>query len=765
MARTRLLITTAWLCHLLVCPGLVTSQLRPARPGEAGEEVTIKAEQQEQAGPVYTLRGNAEITMGKYVLKADQVTYDKSSGQVVATGHVVFNGGSHDEHLTASRAVYNVNTDRGDFYDVVGSTGAKIQGRNVILTTSNPFSFTGQWVQKLGRDLYVVHHGSVTSCALPHPKWTFNTERAVVQVGGDAKLYHATFRLGGVPLFYFPFAEHPVEQMGRQSGFLIPLIGQSSKKGTIIGDSFYWAINRSLDTTIGAEYYSHIGWGQLGNFRARPTDSSYVELKYFGVIDHSRARQGGEEVSLDADGLFPHGFRGVAAVDYLSSFVYRLAFAETFAQAVNSEVKSAGFLSRTRNGFSLNTMVSRYQNYQSTVPGDLIMILHAPGVEAAQVDRQISRLPLYWSFDAAAEGVSRREPTFITANVVGRLDLNPQLTMPWQWRGWSFRPQVGIRETVYSQRLLSGVTNVGTPISEAVNRKAYETAFEIRPPALARVFDRPFLGQQWKHTLEPWVTYRLVTGVNNFPDIIRFDWRDILSDTNELEYGFVTRLYAKPATAKDGNAPPASREVLSWEVAQKWFADPSFGGALVNGRRNVFTTTADFTGIAFLTEPRPFSPIISRLLLKATKTTDIQWNLDYDTRKGRINASTLLVSQRLGEYFIGGSHAFLHSPGEVIVSQPIVAPQQFDQIRFTAGYGHPNKRGFSTAANIGYDFGIHLLQYGAMQTTYNWDCCGFTFEYRRFAIPGVRNENQYRFGLSLANVGTFGTLRKQERLF
>jgi hypothetical protein len=29
----------------------------------------------------------------------------------------------------------------------------------------------------------------------------------------------------------------------------------------------------------------------------------------------------------------------------------------------------------------------------------------------------------------------------------------------------------------------------------------------------------------------------------------------------------------------------------------------------------------------------------------------------------------------------------------------------------------------------------------------------------------VRNENQFRFALSLSNVGTFGTLRKQERLF
>ncbi len=41
----------------------------------------------------------------------------------------------------------------------------------------------------------------------------------------------------------------------------------------------------------------------------------------------------------------------------------------------------------------------------------------------------------------------------------------------------------------------------------------------------------------------------------------------------------------------------------------KYFADPTFGGAVVNNRRNVLTTTDDFTGIAFLTDPRRFSPV------------------------------------------------------------------------------------------------------------------------------------------------------------
>jgi LPS-assembly protein len=208
-----------------------------------------------------------------------------------------------------------------------------------------------------------------------------------------------------------------------------------------------------------------------------------------------------------------------------------------------------------------------------------------------------------------------------------------------------------------------------------------------------------------------------------------------------------------------------AREIVSWEIAQKYFIDPNFGNALVAGQRNVFTTTAEFSGIAFLTEARRFSPVISRLRVNTTRHTDLQWNLDYDTKKGRINASTTLVEHRMGDIFVAGSHAYVRVPGEIFVSTPLPGPSQFNQLRWLVGYGHPNKRGLSAAANVGFDIGSGFLQYSAFQSSYNWDCCGINFEYRRFALGSVRNENQFRFALSLSNVGTFGTLRRQERLF
>ncbi len=110
-------------------------------------------------------------------------------------------------------------------------------------------------------------------------------QRIILKVGNSAHVYNTTFRLKGVPVFYLPYASPPVERLGRESGFLIPNFGTSNTKGTVIGDSFYWAINRSMDATLGGEYLSKRGWALQENYRYRPSESSFLNLNYFGVLD------------------------------------------------------------------------------------------------------------------------------------------------------------------------------------------------------------------------------------------------------------------------------------------------------------------------------------------------------------------------------------------------------------------------------------------------------------------------------------------------
>ena len=795
----------------------------------------IKADHQERDGSIYKLDGNVEIHYRDLILWADHATYNDDTAEATADGHVVLDGSTNEEHITATHARYNVDKETGVFYDAVGTIGAKPKARAMVLTSPHPFAFRAKVVNKTAPDHYIVHHGSVTTCELPRPKWQFNSRRVSVEVGKNAVLYNSTFRVRGVPVFFFPFATHPLEKLPRQSGFLIPSYGHSTTKGYVFGDSFYWAINRSMDATIGAQYFSQRGWAQHGEFRARPNEGSSLYLTYFGVMDRGTAKghvdQGGENVRVLAESRF-RDFRAVANIDYLTSYVFRLVFYEVFTQAILSEVRSQAFLSRTGNGFSYNALLDHYENFESTNQHDVITILHEPSFDFSSVSRRLGHSPFYWSFDAGLDGLHRSEPpaagtstpAFVTAPIVGRFDFSPSISLPLHSHGWSAWTQFGIRDTLYTQRLIPSSGGVGVASNQLTNRRAVDASVEIRPPAIEKIFGRPLFGYKIKHVVEPRIVYHRVAGVDNFDNILRFDSRDILGDTNEIEYGFVNRFYGKPlnanqncrqaqTTAPAGNVgqppgapgtgepaaaatleppaqsaaeapipwqtdePPAvqlpdcsvanaARELFSWELGQKYFFDPSFGGSVVDGFRNVFATTVDFTAIAFLTGPRRFAPLISRFRINPGGRLSADSEIDYDFVRRKISSSAASVSLRIGQQLtLSATDAYIQAPGTTVSSNNIAAPIQFNTLRFGATYGTPLKRGFSTAGIAGYDATRSFLQYTAVQSSYNWDCCGVSFEYRRWFLPGIRNENEYRFIFNLANVGAFGNLRRRERLY
>ena len=170
----------------------------------------------------------------------------------------------------------------------------------------------------------------------------------------------------------------------------------------------------------------------------------------------------------------------------------------------------------------------------------------------------------------------------------------------------------------------------------------------------------------------------------------------------------------------------------------------------------MFTTTEDLTGIAFATQARHLSPLVSRLVADTSSRTNTEWDLDYDFQLKRVNANTLLVNHSMGPFTIGGGDAFLQIP-QTNNSTPAPSEGTCDaatpKVQVTCKFQQ-----FRVAE-------MRQLQFATAQTTYNWDCCGMTVEYRRYAIANVRNENLFRFTFSLANIGSFGNLRKQERLY
>jgi len=713
----------------------------------------LEAIRQERRGDLYIAEGDVVIRYQGMRLRADKMQYDAATYDALASGHVQFD--YENQHLEADEARVNVRTGHGLFTRVRGTVRIDRKPNFNVLVTTNPLYFEAEQVERINAGTYIIRHAWMTVCLPDHPKWKFYAPRARLKLDKEVALVNANFRLFRVPLIYLPYATAPAGSNVRQSGILLPAIANSSSKGFVFGDALYWAPNPWFDTTLGAELLSRRGSSERADVRARPWENISFSYHYFGVIDRgllqpdgTRARQGGHEERASFQALLPHGWRAVADVNELSSLTFRLAFSDTFGEAANSEVRSSSFLTNNFGGFSLNFAALSDKSFLSIEPETSVVVRSAPEARFSSVEQAPWKgLPFYFGFSAYAGAVHRADENLNTATAVQRSEFAPRVTVPLHWGSWlGVTTTAAFRSMFYGTQLQNGAV-----VDQGVYRNAGEFTVEIRPPALERVFEEKSSGRKWKHVIEPELTYHRVTGVVDFSRFIRYDENDTLTNTNEVEYGITQRLYRKTA---DGQA----EEFLSWSVVQKHYFDPTFGGALVPGARNVFQALDSITPFAFADGPRNWSPIVSDLRLTPGGRYDAEFILDYDPQKKKVTSIGSLARVRpYRDFFATVAHFRMQS-------DPILQPLS-NQIRALVGYGQLNRKGFNVSAGLNYDITQRFLQSQLVQFSYNGGCCGLALEYRRLALIPVRTENQFRISLTIANIGTFGNLRREEKVF
>jgi LPS-assembly protein len=419
-------------------------------------------------------------------------------------------------------------------------------------------------------------------------------------------------------------------------------------------------------------------------------------------------------------------------------------------------VRNDAFLTNNFGGFSLNLAALSYRNYLSATPQTSITLRTAPEARISSVDQAFfNKLPFYFSFDAftGAEHRGENVTPFETPAFVERSELAPSVTVPLHWADWlSVTPSFTFRSTYYGDQLRNGAL-----LSQGLFRNTEELSVDIRLPVFERVWDGG--DTKWKHVIEPEITYNYVNGVNDFGRFIRFDEDETLTDTNEIEYGVTQRLFRR-------TGPGVADQLVTWTLAQKYFFDPTFGGALVPGQPNVFQTLDALTPFAFADVARHFSPIVSDLRIDPGKRFDTQFILNYDPQRNRLNAiGTLLKLKPYKESFITLAHfSVLNLP-----LKPSPPPPNFEQrsnqLRTLFGYGDQNRIGWNLMMGASYDFTRQEFQNQIVELSYNGSCCGIGFEYRRFSFGSIRNENQYSVVFRIANLGSAGALRRQEKIF
>jgi LPS-assembly protein len=131
----------------------------------------------------------------------------------------------------------------------------------------------------------------------------------------------------------------------------------------------------------------------------------------------------------------------------------------------------------------------------------------------------------------------------------------------------------------------------------------------------------------------------------------------------------------------------------------------------------------------------------------------------------KFTANNIYVDVHQGRIFAGAGYAGLDAPARSYVGGVLSSVAAFNQIRVLFGFRKPTQAGLSAAANAGIDINLGSVQYGAIQATYNWNCCGFSVEYRKYELGTARNDNGYKFNFTLANIGSAGNLRRADQIF
>jgi LPS-assembly protein len=696
--------------------------------GSEPGEIRIKAETQGGDPSHYQFRGFVDLTAGDLRIQSeilDFYTTERPDGtksrRIVAEKNVVFLRG--EERLAGDRLEMELDTGHGVFDNAVGyvEPGVFVEGRKI---------------ERVDADTYRVEGGKFTSCAQPNPRWAFSASSARIEVDDKIVARNVVFKVKAVPTLYVPIVVYPIREDQRSTGFLLPHVGYSNVRGTNLGEGFFWAMGRSFDQTFYGDYYSQFGFGLGHEFRYALESPSRGTFRTYAF----RPEAGGKlDYDLDYNALqnLPGNVRASVQVRKYSDILFQQQFQDSLNRATTRSERTYASLQRT---FGSTTLLAFVDNSKVYFGEDIRSNQRLPAFSIRRPPRKIGKTGIVFGLEGRAERLGIGNPTTADGEVqyYDRYDIAPELSRPLNVSFLQMNPRISYRYTRYS------ATDDGQGIFDgpALDRPYFLTAVEMRGPTFSRVFSRPggFYSERIKHVIGPEVTWSYRSHVDDFLSIPKFDGTDYLLGTHQVDYALVQRLLAK-RPGPNGKLVPY--EFLSWRVQQSYYVQ-------ISNNQNSFDP--NYTSNVFGPGGRPDhnSPILSRLRFRPTTATSADFNLEYDVNFKQLR--TLGLTGRVGNDRASVSGSW--SRGYRLSEVAALREKLRDTIR-GAGRLEILKDRFSVEGSADYDFLRKEFLQSRVLARYDVQCCGFMVEAIQFNY-NARIEKQFRFSITLANVGSIG---------
>ena len=226
------------------------------------EPVLLDADQldYEKEGEVVVATGHVEISQGTSIMLADQVIYDKSTGQVTAHGNISM--------LETSGNVYFA--DDMELQDDM-KMGVIQQFKTRLFDNS---VMTAATAKRINEDVTtmtkVTYSPCLIKCTNPgtDPIWQIRAKRATMdRAEQDVSYDDANFEIFGVPLVYMPYFSHALPGSPNESGLLKPTYQHSTSLGTVLRQPVYYSISPDKDVTLTPIYVGKESPVMAGEYR------------------------------------------------------------------------------------------------------------------------------------------------------------------------------------------------------------------------------------------------------------------------------------------------------------------------------------------------------------------------------------------------------------------------------------------------------------------------------------------------------------------
>jgi LPS-assembly protein len=169
------------------------------------------------------------------------------------------------------------------------------------------------------------------------------------------------------------------------------------------------------------------------------------------------------------------------------------------------------------------------------------------------------------------------------------------------------------------------------------------------------------------------------------------------------------------------------------------------------------------TGFAFA-QGRRLSPVVSVLKFSPFSDYDTEVRADVSPYGQGLLDAGLTSRVRRGDLGLAVTDFYVSRAATLVASPGTTTSSSFHLLRAVVTYGDINHKGLSGAAGVDYNFVQGVTHAVTGQVSYNFGCFGLDFEYQYFDLGALRHENVFRMALSLANVGSFGTLKQRDKL-